>query len=95
MSLLSSVGLTLAFKSEDPGFESAHQHLFQILSSYLVRGQLHSQVSTAIHSVMNTIGQDRFIVGENSGYANINQWAQWALFSSKDKQIWPINEKFI
>jgi hypothetical protein len=24
-----------------------------------------------MHSVMNAIGQDRFIVGENSGYANI------------------------
>jgi hypothetical protein len=31
---------------------------------------IHS-VSTAVHSVMNAIGQDRFIIGDNSGYANI------------------------
>jgi hypothetical protein len=59
MSLLSSVGLTSAFISEGPGFEFARRYLFSI-----------EWVSTAIHSVMNAIGLNRFIVGENSGYAN-------------------------
>jgi hypothetical protein len=72
MSLLSSVGLTSAIKSEGPWFESTCRQLtFNFCKVIIYASICFHTVSTAIDSIMNAIGRDRFIVGENSGYANI------------------------
>jgi hypothetical protein len=71
MSLLSTVGLTLAFKSDGPGFKFMRLHLFKFCRVPLHANNCIHRVSSAIHTIMNAIGQDRFVVGENSGYANI------------------------